>query len=119
MSPVLEAVPQIQSSTSVSDQSVTYHNEWLGFLGGEFSIIREKRFCLPELSTYLVERPGGSWFLVKGGTIRSLNATVQFGFDIVGDIESPLMPANKQLPVKLIIKHIRKGRPSICDELGL
>ena len=39
--------------------------------------------------------------------------------EIIEEIESPLIPPNKKFQVKLIIKNIRKGKPSVCDEIEL
>lgn len=40
-------------------------------------------------------------------------------FEIIEETEGPLIPPNKKFQVKLIIKKIRKGKPSVCDEIEL
>lgn len=114
MSPVLEAVQRKSSLTSSS-----YYNDWLSFLDEKSPVIMEKWFRFPDLSTYLVERTDGNWVLVNGGTTGNQKAIGQMESDIVDDIESPIMHAMNQFAVTLIIQRIEKGRPSICDEVGL
>lgn len=112
MSPVLEALPPKKSSTVSS-----YYNEWLTFLDEGAPVIQDRQIKFPDLSMCIVERPDGNWVLINGETSGSGRSIGRLETDIVDDIESSIMPPKRKFRIRVKVKSIKKGRPSICDEV--
>ena len=112
MSPVLEAsFPKTNLTTS------NYYNEWLNFLDEDTSFIKNKQISFPDLSMYIVETPEGNWVLVNGETSGSEMSIGKMELDLVDNIDSPLMPPKRKFKIHVRVRSIKKGRPSICDEV--
>lgn len=114
MSLVLEAaLPEKNLTTSHQD------DDWLNFIESQHQIIKVEELCLPELSMPLNESSTGDWFLINGETSASERALGHVESNIFVEIESPLMPPQRRFRINLKITSIRKGQPSICDEVEL
>lgn len=112
MSPVLEA-----SSPKTSLTTSSYYNEWLSFLDEKPHPINYQEINLQDLSRFIVERPDGNWVLVNGETAGSGRPITRPESNIVDDIASPIMHPRRKIRIYVRVTSIKKGRPSICDEV--
>lgn len=114
MPPVLEALPSKKIPTASN-----YYNEWLtSSFNEDAPVIQvDRQIKFPELSMCIVERPDGNWVLINGETSGSGRSVEHLELDIVDDIESPIMPPKRKFRISVRVKSIKKGRPSICDEV--
>lgn len=114
MSPVREAVLPKKDLTS------SHHDEdWFGSSDKIEPFVKDSIFQLPELTSLLVDLPDKNWRLSKGETERTVEIQYFSGIDLVNEIESPALPAKNKFHIKLKVKSIKRGRPSICDEVEL
>ncbi len=78
------------------------------------TILREKLGFISELSTLLSDEP---WIYERDDTAKASPSSNPVVFDDYIDvIESPVMPPKKEFQVKLIVRSIQRGKPSICDD---
>jgi len=114
MSPVLEAsFPKTNLTTS----NYYKDDELLNFLDEDDFIIRDRQMKFPDLSMCIVETPEGNWVLVNEGTSGSEMSIGKMELDLVDNIDSPLMPPKRKFKIHVRVRSIKKGRPSICDEV--
>ncbi len=116
MEKVIEALPaRLNVSTS------NYYNEWLGFLEEyiiPLNLITDyKRINFTDELIRILEMSTGIQIMDIDETSKSEIYSSEQNIIINHEIPSPLMPPNKSINIKVIVKNIEKGIPSICDEI--
>jgi len=111
MPTLLPAIISEKSSTSSHSDEDWYSGLFEG--GG---LIQLGQFHLPDCDT-INGIVGWRWSPDKIETASVGETKYPKSLEIIEEIESPLIPPNKKFQVKLLIKTVRKGKPSVCDEI--
>ena len=100
-----------------SQSNAEFWNFSAGTVGSEASY--------PEFTTALKEKVGWlakffsvePWSYTKNDTAEAIPSINLLVFDDYIDlVESPVMPPKREFQVKLIVRSIERGKPSICDD---
>lgn len=114
MSPVLEAKLPKNAITSSREEK-----DWYSYFDGGEPLTVGKLFQLPEFNAFLIEGNKWKWFPQKAGTARPDEARYLKEIDLIDIIDSPLLPAKNKFSVTLSIGIIKKGRPSVSDDVEI
>jgi hypothetical protein len=115
MGEVIEVLPA-EWNTSTSNN----YNEWLGSLGEDVSTLKlirgKKTVFLTDILAKIFDVPIGNQIINIDETTKS---EIYISDKDVAEYElfSPLMPPKRRIKIKAKIKNIKRGKPSICDEI--
>jgi hypothetical protein len=106
MSPVLDAKKPKKALTN--SQKDVFRN-----LEINNNYVEGKLFCFPELYVTLVD----AWELPPNTVTTSTINTLHMAIETLDKFEGPLMPPKRKFRVRLNIREIKRGKPSICDDI--
>ena len=112
MSPVLEA--RLPEGTLTGSES---NEAWREYFDRPNFYPKEMTFQLPDF--ILVETNNWKWSSLKTDTARIDETRYLYKIDIIDEIQSLRILPRNEFQIKLHIKSITRGRPSICDEIEL
>jgi hypothetical protein len=111
-------VTMVLKQTSPSDARFNFPTDTdssEGIFSNITPILKEKiNSLLIAVTPFFTSEP---WSYAKNDTAEAILSTNLLTFDDYIDIiDSPTMPPKKEFQVKLIVRSIQRGKPSICDD---